>query len=139
MARTYTGSEIVAKVLQATKLIEEGTLPSKVWNEVHITRQTYRRWKEICDSIYSDFTAQADNTSRKLKSTKSKVQRLEEQLKTANVKLKHARNQVRNLENQHKEAALKPCNASGKQSQSCKAKRETATSDKNMQRLQGKL
>ena len=116
MARTYTGSEIVAKVLQATKLIEEGALPSKVWNEVHITRQTYHRWKEICDSIYSDFKAQADSASRKLASTKRKMQKLEEQLKIANVKLKDTGNEVRNLK-----------------SQPSKTIKETATTDKNLE------
>jgi len=114
MARTYTGSEIVAEVLQATKLIEKGTPSKEVWNKTKITRQTYNRWKEICDSIYSYFKAQMDNTSEKLTSAEIKMQQLEERINTANMKLKDARKQVQNPKSQHKDATLKLGNASGK-------------------------
>jgi chromosome segregation ATPase len=114
MARTYSGSEIVTKVLQATKLIEKGTPSKEVWNKAKITRQTYNRWKEICDSIYSHFKAQMDNTSEKLTSSEIKMQQLVERINTANMKLKDARNQIRNLKSQHEDATLKLGNASGK-------------------------
>jgi DNA repair ATPase RecN len=114
MARTYTGSEIVAKVLQATKLIEEGTPSKEVWNKAKITRQTYNRWKEICDSIYSHFKAQMDNTSEKLTSSEIQIQQLVEHINTETMKLEDARNQVRSLKSQHKDATLELGNASGK-------------------------
>ncbi len=114
MARTYTGSEIVAKVLQATKLIEKGTPSKEVWNKTKITRQTYNRWKDICDSIYSYFETQMNNTSENLTASEIKIRELTERINTANMKLKEARNQVRNLKSQHKDATPKRGNASGK-------------------------
>ncbi len=114
MGRTYTGSEIVAKVLQATKLIEKGTPSKEVWNKANITRQTYNRWKEICDSIYSHFKAQMDNTSKELTSSEIKMKQLEERMNAATMKLEDARNQVRILKSQHKDDTLKLGNASGK-------------------------
>ena len=58
MGKSYRGEQIVAKVRQASCLIEQGKPLREVWASVQISRQTYNHWKGICDSIQSELESQ---------------------------------------------------------------------------------
>jgi hypothetical protein len=81
MGKSYTGDQIVAKVRQASRLIEQGKPLREVWPSVQISRQTYNRWKEICDSIQCELDSQAKETAKQIDSFDEENRQLRSELK----------------------------------------------------------
>ncbi len=132
MAKTYTGSEIVAKIEQATELLEKGTPPKEIWSHLDITRQTYNRWKQLYDAIRSKFESSATRASKKMDLLTKQVAQLKD-------KLKEAQNQVRKLKGQQKAAEQKLGKAADVQAELDKANAKIALGTKKVTQLESQL
>jgi len=88
MSKSYGGDQILAKVRQASNLIEQGRPLREVWASVKISRQTYNRWKEICDSVQSELEARTQRETRHLDS-------LSQQNNHLQIELEKTRDQAR--------------------------------------------
>ena len=133
MGKSYTGDQIVAKVRQASCLIEQGKPLSKVWSRVQISRQTYNRWKAICDSIQSELESQTTQD------VKQQIDSFKEENRLLRNKLKKVQRQVRKYEIQLEAAGQQLSTFSALQDQLTAADSAKKASDKVIEDLRAQL
>jgi len=86
MGKSYSGDQIVAKVRRVSRLIEQGKPLQEVCSSLQISRQTYDRWKGICDSIQSELESRTKKTAKQIdllkkenRQLKSKLEKVQDQ------------------------------------------------------------
>lgn len=80
MGKSYRGDQIVAKVRQVSRLIEQGKPLREVCSSLQISKQTYDRWKGICDSIQSELESQTKQTAKQIDSFREENHQLKSKL-----------------------------------------------------------
>jgi len=81
MGKSYRGDQIVAKVRQVSRLIEQGKPLREVCSSLQVSKQTYDRWKGICDSIQSELESQTKQAAKQIDSSREENHQLKIKLK----------------------------------------------------------
>jgi Tfp pilus assembly PilM family ATPase len=132
MGKSYTGDQIVAKVRQASHLIEQGKPLREVWSSVQITRQTYNRWKALCDSIQCELESQTKEAAKQVDSFNEENRHLRSELRKV-------QDQAREYERQLEAAGQQLSTFSALQDQLTVADSAKKASDKIIEDLKAQL
>ncbi len=132
MGKSHRGDQIVAKVRQASCLIEQGKPLREVWASVQISRQTYNHWKGICDSIQSELESQTKQAAKQIDSFREENRKLK-------IILKKVRDQVCEYKRQLKVADQRLSIFSDLQGQLTKADNARRSSEKVIEDLKAQL
>jgi predicted RNase H-like nuclease (RuvC/YqgF family) len=132
MGKNYSGDQIVAKVRQVSCLIEQGKPLQEVCSSVQISRQTYDRWKGICDSIQSELESQTKQAAKQIDSFRKKNRQLK-------IKLKKVQDQISQYKRQLEVADQRLSTVYDLQDQLRKADDARKSSDIIIEYLKAKL